>query len=1102
VSPDGDVVIFGGDNAGALGSDTWIWHSDHGVWEARNGGLTRPPARAGAAGAVDASRNRLVVFGGVAKALGSEKLGDVWEYDVGKGTWTQGTSSGGPTARVYAASAYDSARQRVLFFGGLGSADSGETWAWDGAANHWQLLTSSGPSPRYGAAMAYDSVHDRFVLFGGTVSSASGVALADTWKFDPSSNTWSLVSSTSAPPGRTAHALAFDPESERVVLFGGTGSSSAGLADVWLFDGGSDDWSALQTEGNLSQRAGHALVFDPYRHALLAIGGLDYSSSGISTRQHIDLWTLKLAENPPRWTKVDQAIGPLKLRAAMAYDSARNRLVAMSDANLTDGKTWEIDTASGTWSPPIAGGSVQRDAPFVYDSVRSRVVAVGSVNGSQPGFAPYGGVNLYDWNGVSWTPGCSLQSGAITSAAQDSPAKNASIAFDSTRGRILIYGGQGTGWRTPAPVTTVWNPLSTVRVFDPVTCTASRVVPAVMPSARDFAASVYVPSDDRMYAFGGKSSTDGGKNYSPPRDDFWAYDLSTSLWTEFTGTRPSARADARIAFDAARNKIVLGPPRSGGGADTWEFDIAAHVWTQASASDPAVRGLGAFVYDTTLARVVNVDLSGRRFVWNGQKWTDAARLRAPSARSGGAGAFLPTLGAAVMFGGTAGDGVRAFLGDTWLWAGAWTSVDAVMPPGGNKPSPRAGHAFAAGAVSSGSDYALLVGGQGEGGLLGDVWLLRNHLGWSKWSSTTPRVQAALAQVANTGYILFGGLGASGLVEGTGLWSISTGNWTNFIGSGQSPPLRYGHAMATDVVANKVVLFGGRNATSVFGDTWVLNLATPTSGWQQVTTPAAPRPRFGHAMSFDSVRNRVLLTGGETSNPAAALGDTWEWDFATNAWRAIPVAEYDGRAGETAWFDPAREQLVVFGGLAHHDEGKFAFTFDETLRLGNLGRSASPGWAENGLGCSSDGDCGSGFCVDGYCCNTRCNSQCGACDVPGFEGSCVASRGQPHGSRPACADEHSLCASQCDGSDTEACHLTPAGTECGSEPLDTCFGNSLLTARSKCDGAGSCTPATGHACAPYLCCSDCEPDMCFTSCYADNYCLPGHVCISNQCVVSP
>ncbi|MFA5773043.1 MAG: hypothetical protein WC974_09960, partial [Thermoplasmata archaeon] len=45
-------------------------------------------------------------------------------------------------------------------------------------------------------------------------------------------------------------------------------------------------------------------------------------------------------------------------------------------------------------------------------------------------------------------------------------------------------------------------------------------------------------------------------------------------------------------------------------------------------------------------------------------------------------------------------------------------------------------------------------------------------------------------------------------------------------------------------------------------------------------------------------------------------------------------------------------------------------------------------SNNGAACTVGTTCSSGYCVDGYCCNSACGSACSACNVAGNLGSCV------------------------------------------------------------------------------------------------------------------
>ena len=82
--------------------------------------------------------------------------------------------------------AYDSESDRLILFGGFAiEGVAGDTWAYDLAANTWTNMAPRGPNPsaRDGQAMAYDSNSDRILMYGGDGSS-------DVWAYDFDSNTW------------------------------------------------------------------------------------------------------------------------------------------------------------------------------------------------------------------------------------------------------------------------------------------------------------------------------------------------------------------------------------------------------------------------------------------------------------------------------------------------------------------------------------------------------------------------------------------------------------------------------------------------------------------------------------------------------------------------------------------------------------------------------------------------------------------------------------------------------------------------------------------------------------------------------------------------
>lgn len=158
-------------------------------------------------------------------------------------------------------------------------------------------------------------------------------------------------------------------------------------------------------------------------------------------------------------------------------------------------------------------------------------------------------------------------------------------------------------------------------------------------------------------------------------------------------------------------------------------------------------------------------------------------------------------------------------------------------------------------------------------------------------------------------------------------------------------------------------------------------------------------------------------------------------------------------------------------------------------------------AENGAACASAAECGSGFCVDGVCCESACDGQCEACDGPNGLGVCAPVRGAPRGNRPSCTSDGSPCGGACDGKNADGCSY-PSGTVCspGGCQDGQEGGEGVAIVESICNGSGRCpTPrqqscgAAGCDAADKLCAGDCADG---SPCPSGQYCSAG-VCVSRE-----
>lgn len=264
-------VVFGGSYPDDL-ADTWEW--DGSTWAqicpgAGCGGTL--PGRRGHSMAFDSQRDVTVLFGG---RIGNGIQQETWEWS---GTaWTQVCTGAcnKPTARQYAALAFDAQRAVSVLFGGYPSNQ--ETWTFNGTAWSQQCTTApcsdARPEGRVAHAMAYDESRGVVVLFGG-LDAALGDTLQDTWEWNGTSWAKKCVTACTPPGKRAWHAMAYDSHRKRVVLLGGFGpdvGSGPVLQDTWEWDGST--WVNTAT-GGIPALQSPAAFYDRARKRLVAFGG-------------------------------------------------------------------------------------------------------------------------------------------------------------------------------------------------------------------------------------------------------------------------------------------------------------------------------------------------------------------------------------------------------------------------------------------------------------------------------------------------------------------------------------------------------------------------------------------------------------------------------------------------------------------------------------------------------------------------------------------------------------------------------------------------------------------------------------------------------------
>src|SRR3990170_2882822 len=185
------------------------------------------------------------------------------------------------------------------------------------------------PSARWNARMAYDAESDRVILFGGFTGGYSD----ETWAYDANTNGWTNMNPAMHPRGLEAPALAYDSGSDRVVLFGGyTGSA---LSDeTWAYDFNANAWTAKNPGARPSARWTHAMAYDARSDRVILFGGATGSGPIGET------WAYD--SDADSGTNMNPSRGPSgRSQPAMAYDSGSDRIVLFGGADYYMG--WYSD---------------------------------------------------------------------------------------------------------------------------------------------------------------------------------------------------------------------------------------------------------------------------------------------------------------------------------------------------------------------------------------------------------------------------------------------------------------------------------------------------------------------------------------------------------------------------------------------------------------------------------------------------------------------------------------------------------------------------------------------------------------------------------------
>lgn len=381
------------------------------------------------------------------------------------------------------------------------------------------------------------------------------------------------------------------------------------------------------------------------------------------------------------------------------------------------------------------------------------------------------------------------------------------------------------------------------------------------PSARFDGTIAYDPAGKQIFLF-------GGQDFEGTKNDLWSYSLTDRRWTAVNpvgGTKPQPRFGHTLVFDSTRRRLILFGGQAGGFfSDVWAFDITDVSWRQLSRDDvgPTRRYGHSAIYETGRGRMV---------ISHG--FTNAGRFD-----------------------------------DTWAFdftSNTWRNISPAS--GGARPLRRCLHH----AVYDAANGEMLLYGGCSSGFgpcpQADLWAF--DLAANRWSERTPATSPAgrdhygfAFDAVRMRAILFGGSGSAGLLGDTWEYDPSGRTWLSASLQGDPPTARSRQEGTAAADLGAVFFFGGSTNTGLSNELWML---------------APPKPRIIPAIT--DVVNAFSGEGGAVSPGELVLINGRNFGSAEVTVNGIAAAVLDSRPEQLRVQIPveiagaAEARLVVAAG---------------------------------------------------------------------------------------------------------------------------------------------------------------------------------------------
>ncbi len=387
-----------------------------------------PPSNAGQGGASGSSSSggstaSSSSSGGTLMDAGLDAdVPDAMEPCSGAGRWSPLSTTNEPDCRTSFAVAWTGTD--LLIWGGVffapemyvydnGAKYHANTDTWTNISVSWVLGT------RDHAASVWTA--DRWLIWGGSAEGVNWPAKDTAISYDPTTDTWTILSTTAAPTGRILHTAIWT--GSEMIVWGGLDYVVGALDDGARYSPTTDSWSPMNTAGAPTPRSSHTAVWTGTE--MIVWGGLKAYESPLGDGAVYDPMT-------DQWRPISMIGAPSPRYKHSAVWTGSELVVWGGQTSYTAkplGDGGRYNPKTDTWtSIAMTDAPTPRAQHTAVWTGTKMVVWAGMVHGDRTNTG-----GIYDPQSDTWTP----------TSTCDAPSGTEGHTAIWTVNEMIVWGGSG-----------------------------------------------------------------------------------------------------------------------------------------------------------------------------------------------------------------------------------------------------------------------------------------------------------------------------------------------------------------------------------------------------------------------------------------------------------------------------------------------------------------------------------------------------------------------------------------------------------------------------------------------------------------------------------